>query len=102
MSPPEEAAPSLFSFARFECTWLNEVPGRRQLLGYLPRRLQRVGGDDRDLEPPTPSLAQEWDEDENTMGKKKKHISREMGRFGALQRGEKAIPAFCTSFLPIS
>lgn len=70
VSPQEKSTFSIFfSFARFECTRLNETLGRRQLLGYLSRRLQRVGGDDRHPEPPTPSLDQEWDGDENTMAK---------------------------------
>jgi len=59
---------NFFSFIRFECAQPNEAPGRRQLLGYLPRQLQRVGGDDKDPEPPTPSLDQEWDRDENILG----------------------------------
>lgn len=70
VSPQKKNTFSIFfPFDRFECTWLNEVLGRRQLLGYVPRRLQRVGGDGRDPEPLTPSLDQEWDGDENTMGK---------------------------------
>lgn len=70
MSPQKKSNFSIFfSFARFECARLNEALGRRQLLEYLPRRLQRVGGGNRDPEPPTPSLDQEWDGDENTVGK---------------------------------
>lgn len=65
--------------------------GRRQLLGYLPRQLQRVGGDGRDTEPPTPSLDQEWDGNENTMGIIT-HFSREIRSFRGLQIGATAFP----------
>lgn len=93
-SPQKTSTFSIFfSFGRFECTWLNRVLGRRQLLGYLPRQLQRVGGDGRDTEPPTPSLDQEWDGNENTMGIIT-HLSREIRNFRGFQIGATAFLAF--------
>lgn len=93
-SPQKNSTFSIFFFfGRFECTWLNRVLGRRQLLGYLPRQLQRVGGDGRDTEPPTPSLDQEWDGNENTMGIIT-HLYREIRSFRGFQIGATAFLAF--------
>lgn len=73
--------------------WLNRLLGRRQLLGYLPRQLQRVGGDDRDTEPLTPSLDQEWDRNQNSMGIII-HLYREIRSFRGLQIGATAFLTF--------
>lgn len=94
VSPQKTSTFSIFfSFGRFECTWLNRLLGRRQLLGYLPRQLQRVGGDGRDTEPLTPSLDQEWDRIENSMAIII-HLPREIRSFRGLQIGATAFPPF--------